>query len=144
MLDKINEFAYEDDLSRINIRDKDQISYIETIITDYRIDTLLFNHYGYNLDKTYGLRSEIIIFLVYMFNDFSNLLDIRGVIKLPAINELLNNLQVDENIEVNGVYMNKDIILSETTTNSNSIVDELKLRLKKSQVYDAERGVIKY
>lgn len=144
MLNVINDFANDDDLSVINIRDKHEISYTETILTDYRIDTLMFNHYGYNLNLTYGLSSEVIIFLVFMFNDFSNLLEIRGVIKLPVISQLLDNLEIDNSKNVNGVYTNEDIILDSVINTSSKIVDELKLRLKKSQIYDPLTGSIKY
>lgn len=146
MLDRINEFAYsaDGDMGKIIIENKDDIEYTTVVLDDYRIDNLIFNHYGYNLDGTYGLRSEIIIYLIFMFNDFNNLLNVKGVIKLPLINQLLDNLYINENVNVNGVYDNSSVVLTEQNSNDNSIIDELKLRLKRTQIYDAKGGIIKY
>ena len=142
MLNKITEFAKYSDYTKINIKDKHEINYVEFKLIDYRIDILIFNHYGYNVNKNYNVSSELLMFLIYSFNDFHDLLSIKSL-KLPNINELLQRITIDDNDTVNGVISDDDVMITNDTEQS-KIVNELVKRVNTAMQYDKQTGKLIY
>lgn len=142
MADRLTQIDDLPEIGKINIDNKNLIQFGQVDIIDNRFDNVLFSYYGNNYQQNYGISTDLLMYLVLSFNDLSNVANLSGIIKLPNIYQLLENIiLVNDNNKLNGVY--DVIVVNEKSNKTNSVINELQLRLNTVE-YDRKTGILKF